>query len=129
MTVSEPVSTIVVSPTANTAAPGVVAKVNFGTTESSGVPYMIESGLYTNPVSNRSSILNTAFSMPGNESLAAKENADSSATEDFVVVVVDLLQPTIMHTNKRPISVDISKKRLILCFFFTNFVLHLHICK
>ena len=33
--------------------------------------------------------------------------------EDFVVVVVDLLQPTIMHTNKRPISVDISKKRLI----------------
>ncbi len=83
----------VVSAVFRMAAPGVAAKVNFGTTESNGVPNWIESWLYTNPVSSRSSILKVAFASPGKLSLAAKRKVDSWATDEVVVVLLLFLQP------------------------------------
>ena len=93
LSVSYPVRRTMVSGKVKNAAPGVAAKVQRGTTLSRRVPKSIESWFHTKPVSRRSSIVNTAFARPGIESFLANEKVDNLATDDLVVVVVDVSQP------------------------------------
>ena len=99
--VSKPVTGQVVSGKVRNADAGVAAKVNLGTTLSRRVPKSMESLFQTRPVSNRSSMVKTAFASPGMESLLAKENADSLATDEVVDVVVLLSQAERRITRHR----------------------------
>ena len=85
----------------------------------------MESLFHTKPVSKRASIVKTAFAKPGKESFFAKANPDSSATDDVVEVVVDLLQ---LLKQISPKTLNMYKNRFIFrifelficvyCFFF-----------